>query len=524
MIDTDTLSDVDLAVLESEFAVNDDWWAEARVIADALIAQQKPQLCSIKPWSTIATYMALNSDLDAALAKYLDTLRLRLRLAISAALSAVLFDAVAATTAQAQPAAQKHKPTDDELRDRWHRKHTMVVHGMGDWRQYSSGLWPAVDETTVEQQMMRVLEDAKGEGIRPTANLLRSVMKMGQVKVFKPAEVWDADPDLLVCTNGMLHIPSRTLRKHDPDAFQTSGVPYAYDPQAGCPAFLNALTRLPYRVVQFLQEFAGYCLTTDTQHEIAVWFWGIPGSGKSTIIEGFNAMLGDRAGVLSLKQVSQSRFGLSNLEGKTLIYAFESPALYLETTDMLNAIVSGETILVERKYHDAVPVIPRAKILWAMNKLPRVGDAGDGIFRRVHIVHFDPLPQASKDTTLKDTIRAEGPGILNWALAGLDRLRARGKFSVPPEIRDAIDEFQAGNDPESAFVRECCTVDLLDPGLEEQSSRLYKAYSSWCYDNGHKAKSSTSVANEWRRLGFAQARKSAGVFWQGVKLLPWFPP
>jgi len=510
---TDTLSDVDLKTLEAEFAVNDAWWNEARVIGDALIAQQKPQLCSIKPWSTIATYMALNSDIDAALNKYLGTLTLSLRLAISAALSTVIQESLAASATQAQQAAQKHKPTDDELRDRWHRQYSGVVYGMGDWRKYNNGMWPVVEDAIVEQQMMRVLENAKGEGIRPTANLLRSVMTLAQVKVFQPAEVWDADPDLLVCTNGMLHIPSRTLRKHDPDAYQTSGVPYAYDPQAGCPAFLNALTRLPYRVVQFLQEFAGYCLTTDTSYEIAVWFLGIPGSGKSTIIEGFNAMLGDRAGVLSLKQVSQSRFGLSNLDGKTLIYAFESPALYLETTDMLNAIVSGEAIPVERKYRDPVTVIPRAKILWAMNKLPRVGDAGDGIFRRVQIVRFDPLPQTSKDPTLKDVIRAEGPGILNWALDGLAKLRKRARFEIPSEIRDATAEFQEGNDPEAAFVEECCD---LGKSYKVQSSILYRAYKTWCFDNGHKPKSATNVVQDWRRLGFFRTRQTGSTYYLGL--------
>jgi putative DNA primase/helicase len=428
------------------------------------------------------------------------------------------------STTGAQSAQENRKPTDDELRDRWLHHNRLVVFGMGEWRKYADGLWSVVDSAIVEKQVIRVLEDAKPEGIRPTTNLMRSVSTLAQVEVYRPPEIWDANPDLLVCTNGMLHIPSKQLRDHDPQAYQTTGVPYAYDSQAGCPVFVNALTRLPYGVVQFLQEFAGYCLTTDTRHEIAVWFWGVPGSGKSTIIEGFNAMLGDRADVLSLKQVAQSRFGLSNIEGKTLIYAFESPALYLEATDTLNAIVSGEAIPVERKYKDTVTVIPRAKILWAMNKLPRIQDAGDGIFRRVQIIRFDPLPETEKDEDVKEKIKLEGPGILNWALVGLDRLRKRGHFQIPPEIKVNTEEFQQGNDPESAFVRECCTVDLMNVNLEESSSHLYQAYTNWCMANGHKPKSSTSAATEWRRLGFSHTRKSAGVFWQGVEVLAnWHP-
>jgi uncharacterized protein YciW len=91
MTTTVTLPDTDRLTLEAEFTINDAWWDEAQIIADALLAQEKPQLCSIKPWSTVATYMALNSDVDSALAKYLGTLRLHMRLAISAVLSCLLY-------------------------------------------------------------------------------------------------------------------------------------------------------------------------------------------------------------------------------------------------------------------------------------------------------------------------------------------------------------------------------------------------------------------------------------------------
>lgn len=508
------LSDSDLQVLEQHYALDDAWWGEARIVAAALFSEQKPQLCKIKPWSTFATYMALNADPVAGFNKANATLPPDVQRAIGAVLEEC-------TKPQSvQPDCDNHKPTDDELRDRWLQHNRLVAHGMGEWRAYTNGLWPAVEEPVIERQITDVLEHAKSEGIRPTANLLGSVLRLARVEVFKTAAAWDADPDLLVCTNGTFHIPSRQLRPHNPGAYLTTGVPYAYDPNAGCPAFLSAINRLSHSVGQFLQEFAGYCLTTDTQHEIAVWFLGVPGSGKSTIIEGFNAMLGDRAGVLSLKQVSQSRFGLGNIEGKTLIYAFESPALYLETTDILNAIVSGEAIPVERKYKDPVTVIPRAKILWAMNKLPRIQDAGDGIFRRVQIVRFDPLPSTIKDPAIKEAIRHEGPGILNWALLGLERLRTRNRFVIPQEVEAATKEFRDGNDPEWAFVQDKCNYDPTNLNMREQSSNLYQAYRTWCIDNGHKPKSSTSMADEWRRLGLSRQRINGRTLWQGIEIVP----
>ena len=68
----------------------------------------------------------------------------------------------------------------------------------------------------------------------------------------------------------------------------------------------------------FLQEFAGYALTTDTRFEIAVWLYGPAGSGKSTVLTGLQTMLGERAGILGLADIERSSFALANLPGKTL--------------------------------------------------------------------------------------------------------------------------------------------------------------------------------------------------------------
>jgi len=514
---TTALPDADLHTLQAHYDVDERWWDEAQHITTALLEDRKPDVCRRKPWSTFATYMMFGGNIEAQFRKANATEPADAQ----RALASVVADCAEAQH-EAQDTADNRKPTDDELRDRWLKHNRLVAHGMGEWRMYQNGLWPEVNETLIERQIVRVLEDAKSEGIRPTDSRLNSVKRFCRIEVFKDADVWDADPDLLVCQNGMLHIPTKTLKPHTPLAYQTTGVPYAYDPQATCPTFVDALTRLPYRVVQFLQEFAGYSLTTDTSYEIAVWFLGKRGCGKSTIITALHTMLGDRSDVLSLKQVVRSRFGLGSIVGKTLIYAFENPSMYLETTDTVNALVSGEPLVVERKYKPQATIIPRAKVLWAMNKLPRIKDAGDGLFRRVQIVRFEPLPESERDPTVKEQIKEEGSGILNWALIGLDRLRKRGRFHIPPEIQAVNEEFQEGNDPASAFVRDCCETKLnpIPKDFEEQSSVLYDAYEMWCKDNGHTPMSSTAVATEWRRLGFVHHRKSDGVYWKGVNVFP----
>ena len=406
-------------------------------------------------------------------------------------------------------------PTHDELRDRWIGHNPHHAHGLGEWRRYEAGTWPTVSETSVKAEISDVIEKAKPEGVKPTASILSSVAELTRIKVYVPDERWDADPDILVCRNGALRISAGELLSHRPEHYATSAVPYDYE-AGSVPAYWRLFLRntLP-TAAAFLQEFAGYALTTNMAHELAVWLFGPPGSGKSTFLAGLQAMLGHRAGLLGLAELERSRFTLADLPGKTLVVASEQPSSYLASTNTLNAIISGEPLQVERKYRDPFTVIPRAKVCWAMNELPRVADANSGLFRRVKVVSFPGLPEEDRDPELKRHIEQEGAGILNWALEGLHRLKDRGYFDIPEGIQDATKQFRTNNDVPALFVEDRCAK---GPEFQIQAARLYREYKYWCEENGHRPQSSTRLADDWRRLGFERRRTKAGTVYRGLHL------
>ena len=412
-------------------------------------------------------------------------------------------------------AGKPSPPTHDELRDRWIGGNPHHAHGLGEWRRYEDGIWPTVSETSVKAEIANVIESAKPEGIKPTASILASVTELTRIKVFVPDERWDADSDILVCKNGALRISTGELARHQPGHYATSAVPYKYDPGAR-PAIWNYFLRntVP-AAANFLQEFAGYALTTEMTHELAVWLFGPPGSGKSTFIAGLAAMLGHRAGILGLADLERSRFTLADLPGKTLVVASEQPSSYLASTNTLNAIISGEPIQVERKYRDPFTVIPRAKVCWAMNELPRVADANSGLFRRVKVVTFPALVENERDPKIKRAIETEGAGILNWALEGLRRLKERGHFEVPTGVEDATKQFRENNDVPALFIEDRC---IQGVDLKVQASQLYTEYKEWCLENGHRPMSSTRLADDWARLGFEKTASNGRRFYRGVTL------
>lgn len=412
-------------------------------------------------------------------------------------------------------AVKPSPPTHDELRDRWIEDYPHHAHGLGEWRRYEGGIWPAVSETSVKAEISGVIEAAKPEGVKPTASILASVTELTRIKVFIPDERWDADADVLVCKNGALRISTGELVEHRPRHYATSAVPYEYDPEARPVIWDYFLKNTAPAAASFLQEFAGYALTTEMGHELAVWLYGPPGSGKSTFIAGLAAMLGHRAGVLGLADLERSRFTLADLPGKTLVVASEQPSSYLASTNTLNAIISGEPLQVERKYRDPFTVIPRAKVCWAMNELPRVADANSGLFRRVKVVAFPDLPENERDPEIKRYIEQEGAGILNWALEGLYRLRERGHFEVPAGVEDATKRFRENNDVPALFIEDRC---LRGADLKVQAGELYTEYKEWCLENGHRPQSSTRVADDWARLGFEKTTANGRRFYRGVGL------
>jgi putative DNA primase/helicase len=374
-----------------------------------------------------------------------------------------------------------------------------------------------VHEQVVYRGIDEVLEEAKDEGVRPTAGTRSSIEKLAQARAFVPDETWDANEDILVCQNGTLEISSSILREHQPQDYALGTVPYEFDPEAQALAWHEFLATTVPEAATFLQEFAGYCLTVDTSHELAVWLYGPPGSGKSTFIEGMRAMLGDRAGLLGLADLQRSRFALSKVPGKTLLTATEQPSDFLASTNTLNSLISGEEVPVEEKFKPSYTVIPRAKILWAMNDLPRIKDANSGLFRRVKVVAFPKL-RVEPDPSVKDRIRDEGAGILSWALEGLSRLKEREHFELPKVVREATEGFREANDIVAAFVKEACLVADDPEDYEEQAGKLYEAYRHWCRENGHKPFSSTAIAPEWRRLGLGERRLHGRKYYTGVKM------
>jgi putative DNA primase/helicase len=405
-------------------------------------------------------------------------------------------------------------PTHDELGNRWISKHPHRVFGLGSWWDYDQGVYHRIDASVVRAEILDEILACKLWGIRPSSSLLYSVTDLARVKLSVPEPRWNADPNLIVCQNGTLDLRTRSLRAHSPGDYITAGLPFGYDPQAPAHLWNHVLeTRIP-EAKEFLQEFAGYTLTTDTRFELAVCLYGPEGSGKSTIIGGIAAVHGSRVAVLRLPQLERSNF-LAELLGKTLLAGTELPPPFIRSEHLLNALISGVPITIQKRGHGLSTFVPHAKLLWSINELPRMSETNSGLFRRVQWIRFPELATDQRNPTIKEAVKNEAAGILNWALEGLERLTRRGNFDIPRYVRSATNDLERQNDLPQLFVDECCTRGQDD---KTQAQALYNAYQNWCRANGHPAQSSGSVAGDWLRLGFERYRRRGKTYYRGLRL------
>jgi len=119
----------------------------------------------------------------------------------------------------------------------------------------------------------------------------------------------------------------------------------------------------------------------------------------------------------------------------------------------------------------------------------------------------------------------ELPGVLNWALEGLARLRQQGRFTEPAACRGAVDEYRRDSNPAAAFLTEHTTE---KGGVELSSRELYQGYADWCRDCGYRPLSIHAFAKVVRKVhprvdatpnAISQLDGSRAKNWIGLQLL-----
>lgn len=376
----------------------------------------------------------------------------------------------------------------------------------GGFYAWSGNAYPELDASDLRASLYGFLDqcaarddkDKEPKPFRPNksrvANVVDGLQAAANLSSTIAAPAWldqapDLDPrDIIACQNGLLHLPTLALLPHTPLFFVHNAIEFAYEADASAPQWLDFLCQLwpnDPESIDTLQEIFGLCLTADTRHQKAFLLIGPKRSGKGTIARILIALVGRCNAVSPTLASLGERFGLAPLIGKLL--AVISDARLGAKADQ-HAIaesmlrISGEDdVTADRKNRDAWTGRMRVRFLVISNELPRLADASGALASRFIILRLVESFYGREDQGLTVKLETELPGILNWAIAGLQRLRGRGYFTQPSSAAEAFQELEDLGSPIGAFLRERCEV---APGRHVECGRLFEAWAEWCKSQG----------------------------------------
>jgi putative DNA primase/helicase len=378
-------------------------------------------------------------------------------------------------------------------------------HHNGDFYRWRESHYTEESNETVRAAVYNFLDGASyeknGEMVpfnpnkSKVANVMEALAAEAQLPSSTRAPCWldDAEhpdaADILPCSNGLLHLPTRRLLPKTPAFFGLNAVDYGFKADAPQPEawlqFMASIWPNDQESIDTLQELFGLLLTGDTSHQKAMLIVGPKRCGKGTIARVLTALLGkENVAGPTLSSLSQN-FGMAPLIGKPL--AIISDARLGNRTDgnviaeRLLSITGEDALGVPRKFKEDWTGRLPTRFLILTNELPRLTDASGALASRFIVLVMARSFYGQEDHRLTDKLVAELPGILLWAMDGRDRLAARKYFKQPASAMQTVQALEDLGSPIGTFIRDMCVV---DPTRCVDCEKLYRAWVTWCTDQG----------------------------------------
>jgi putative DNA primase/helicase len=439
--------------------------------------------------------------------------------------------------------AENFPLTDTGLAERFALQHGDDIRfcfAWGKWLVWDNTRWKIDDGGMVEQLGKRTVrsifreaadepDDARRKALASFAKSSESATKRSAMLTLARSEppipitpeVLDKNAWILNCPNGKLDLQTGQLHEHRREDYVTKLCPVEYRPDALCPIWLATLDKCfdrTYDLIDFVQRFAGYCLTGDVSEQILTIWHGIGANGKSTILNALMEMLGldysmkATADLLLMKRDSAHPTALTDLHGKRLVACIETDEGRKLAEALVKELTGGDPIRARRMREDFWQFNPTHKVVLACNHRPTVGGTDHAIWRRLKLVPFNVvIPPAERDKQLPAKLREELTGILAWAVRGCLDWQKIG-LGEPKAIIDATADYQIAEDVLMNFLAECC---IIAPDAKVKAADLVDAYKEYSGDKDMTTRKLTVMVTE---KGI-ERQKSNGLWYRGVGLL-----
>lgn len=238
-----------------------------------------------------------------------------------------------------------------------------------------------------------------------------------------------------------------------------------------------------------MQEIAGgIMLGVIHKLQMAILFYDPFGrAGKGTVENIFRKLVPPEfVSAITPFKWSQD-YHVATLAGKRLNVVGELPENESIPSAAFKSVIGGDLVTGRHPTHRPITFTNEAAHLFMSNHLITTRDQSEAFFARWKIVEFPNsrlqlgLP-LDKDLAQR-IIDKELPGIAYWALEGASRLLSNGKLSDTMAHERLMAKWRRCTNTLEEFIHEDC--ELSEDGTYRRSE-FYRAYTSWCSDNGRK--------------------------------------
>jgi putative DNA primase/helicase len=334
---------------------------------------------------------------------------------------------------------------------------------------------------------------------------------------------WDRNPMLLGVSNGVVDLSTGDLRPGSSEDYITKVAPVGFNATARCPRwdrFMREVFADHAELVPYLQRVVGYTLTGITTEQ-AIWIlFGRGANGKSTFIETLmQCVFGPAYGwtipfPAGSWSDSMSEYQKAAIRGQRFVTSSEVAQRGRLNEELVKSLTGGDMVQARNPYGRPFHFVPIAKFFLRVNEKPAIRDESHGMWRRIKLVPFEQTFKV--DRMLADTLRAEAPGILQWAIRGCLEWQRDG-LGKPAIIQAATAEYRTENDALTDFLAECC---MVHDGVSARAGLLFDRYAMWAADRVRPDdRLSRKAFSAKLRLRFESSEKGRHVIYFGIALV-----
>ena len=363
-----------------------------------------------------------------------------------------------------------------------------------------------------------VLLNADGDRVKPNKRIVADVVAALEAHTNIPQSVvkppcWISappaitSPHLVPVRNGLLDLVTGELFSTTPKYFNVHHLETDYTPDVIAPTWLNFLDSIwgsEPEQVETLQEIFGYLISQSMDQQKMFMIIGPPRSGKGTIGQVIEALLGSDAVARPTSREFGSTFGAETLIGRSLAIISDARVDANTQAGMVETLlsVSGQDSMdVNRKHRSHWRGKLQTRFIILTNELPRLWDAAGALPTRFLVLVTRISFLNKEDRALYGKLKAETSGILNWAIQGWHRLMQRGHFIQPDTAQELMEQFRSLSSPLMDYVSERC---IQDAAAICDLSTLYEDYLAWCELQKNKFPLALNMFARDLRAGYPQ--------------------